>query len=130
MLRWLEVSRARLQIKQCRMCVPQTWAAERYWMARQCLSSGSHLSRLVTLLYPKRVAATLQHYLAYNVIESLSTTIEHFADADSKVADAIAEYPPGQNGIDGGGFKVTQVEPNYLQFVSTQQFFLCRSHAK
>jgi len=33
------------------------------------------------------------------------------------VADAIAEYPPGQNGIDGGGFKVTQVEPNYLYVI-------------
>ena len=53
-----------------------------------------------------------------------------------QVADVIAAYPPGQSGIDGGGYKVTQIEPNYLPFVnnwlaqqiSTQLSFFDRTH--
>ncbi|CAK9058349.1 unnamed protein product [Durusdinium trenchii] len=35
-------------------------------------------------------------------------------NAMQEVADVIAEYPPGQKGIDGGGFSVKAVEPGYL----------------
>eukprot|EP00913_Durusdinium_trenchii_P000693 g646.t1 len=40
-----------------------------------------------------------------------------------EVADVIAEYPPGQKGIDGGGFSVKAVEPGYLyvQFESLKR---------
>jgi len=37
--------------------------------------------------------------------------------AMQEVADVIAAYPPGQSGIDGGGYKVTQIEPNYLYII-------------
>mmetsp|Transcript_4917 Transcript_4917/g.5828 ORF Transcript_4917/g.5828 Transcript_4917/m.5828 type:complete len:221 (+) Transcript_4917:58-720(+) len=37
--------------------------------------------------------------------------------AMQEVADVIAAYPPGQQGIDGGGFKVSQVEKNYLYVI-------------
>ena len=45
---------------------------------------------------------------------SLSRSLDPPVTSCDQVADVVAEYPPGQQGIDGGGFKVSKLEPGYL----------------
>ena len=54
------------------------------------------------------------------------STIDNSAQAMQQLQKVLESYPPGQSGIDGGGFAIQKVKPNYIyvQYQSLKNGFI------